>query len=538
MNKTKLSDLPQTAVEYIDSVIKAMKYRRKVRAEVRKELMSHFSDALTDCESEQQQQDCVKELIKEFGNVKMLGKLMRLAKKRCRPLWQQATLVVFKVIGIIFLLLLLRVGYMATGRPTISVDYTQWMNDKVRDGRDESLNAYHDYQRAIELMSKDMPPEIEKIEKYPREQQKTPEDWLAIEAFLETEAEAIKVFRQGTAKPYYWNIYKATKEHGKLMAFPADVMENLMPKLSPIKKIARRIVYFQIPLDIHRGNTKQAVDDSIALYIYGQHLHSQGVLIEQLVGVAIEAMAISGITDVLSQVDLSASELHRFQKIVEKDYDPDIAPMDWSLEKAFWYDAIQRAFTDDGQGNGRPLPRGTLFAVSNRMDYLTGLISGFPDRKEVVDDLDEFFERFNAYRKFKPKTLHGMEEQGLFRVDKLQFMQQVSDPAMRKTIEISWRMRAGQAGLIGTLAVLRFEKETGRLPDNWGKLLGKGYFKTIPMDPYSDGPLIYKKTDAGFTLYSVGSNFIDDGGVPGTDKDGEPKKWGENGDIIFWPVVP
>jgi hypothetical protein len=56
------------------------------------------------------------------------------------------------------------------------------------------------------------------------------------------------------------------------------------------------------------------------------------------------------------------------------------------------------------------------------------------------------------------------------------------------------------------------------------------------MDPYSDRPLIYKKTDEGFMLYSVGLNFTDDGGVPGTDKNGKPRMWGDNGDQIFWPV--
>ena len=103
-------------------------------------------------------------------------------------------------------------------------------------------------------------------------------------------------------------------------------------------------------------------------------------------------------------------------------------------------------------------------------------------------------------------------------------------------IQIGWRVRASQAGLIGTLAILRFEKENGRLPNDWDELFNKGYLNTIPMDPFSDKPLVYKKTDDGFRLYSVGLNFTDDGGVPGTDKNGKPRQWGENGDEIFWPV--
>jgi hypothetical protein len=536
MGQTGQDNLPQVVVEYIDAVIKCMKYRKKVRTDVREELIAHFADALADCETENEKQKVAEELIAEFGDVKLLGKLLRRAKKRCRPLWQQVMFAVLKVIGIIFLLLLLRVGYMATGRPTISVDYTQWMNDKVRDGRDESLNAWHDYQKAAKLISKEYPPEIKKIDGYTREQKKMPADWVAIEAFLKTEAPAIEAFRAGAAKPYYWNTYKATKEREEFMGFPADVVENLMPQLGPVKKIARRVGCFQIPLEIRQGNTKQAVDDSISLCIYGQHLLSQGVVIEQLVGIAIESLAMSVVYDLLDQVELPASDLLRLQQVVEKDYDPDIAPMDWSLEKAFWYDAIQRSFTDDGQGSGRPLLRGTLFAVSDQVDFLTGFVTGFPDRKEVISDLDEFFKRFDEYRNMKPNTLHTQKGQGFLEVDKLQFMQQISEPAIRKTIETSWRMRASQAGLLGTLAILRFEKENGRLPNGWDELFERGYLKIIPMDPYSDAPLVYKKTDEGFKLYSIGMNFKDDGGIPGTDKNGKPRMWGEQGDWVFWPV--
>lgn len=89
---------------------------------------------------------------------------------------------------------------------------------------------------------------------------------------------------------------------------------------------------------------------------------------------------------------------------------------------------------------------------------------------------------------------------------------------------------------MGTLSILRFEKENGRLSNDLNELLEKEYLKTVPMDPYSDKPLVYKKIDDGFMLYSVGSNFIDDGGISSTDNRGEKREFGENGDWILWPV--
>lgn len=47
---------------------------------------------------------------------------------------------------------------------------------------------------------------------------------------------------------------------------------------------------------------------------------------------------------------------------------------------------------------------------------------------------------------------------------------QVAIPATQKKIEIGWRVRVQQAGLLGTLAILRFAKENDRLPNNLGEL--------------------------------------------------------------------
>jgi hypothetical protein len=55
------------------------------------------------------------------------------------------------------------------------------------------------------------------------------------------------------------------------------------------------------------------------------------------------------------------------------------------------------------------------------------------------------------------------------------------------------------------------------------------------MDPFSDDPLIYEVRADGFLLYSVGRDFVDDGGRRGVDKEGKPRPWAENGDQVFWP---
>jgi len=58
------------------------------------------------------------------------------------------------------------------------------------------------------------------------------------------------------------------------------------------------------------------------------------------------------------------------------------------------------------------------------------------------------------------------------------------------------------------------------------------------LDPFSDKPLVYKKTDGNFIFYSVGLNFKDDGGQVYRMEEGKkPRLWDDKfGDAVFWPV--
>ncbi len=60
--------------------------------------------------------------------------------------------------------------------------------------------------------------------------------------------------------------------------------------------------------------------------------------------------------------------------------------------------------------------------------------------------------------------------------------------------------------------------------------------KAIPIDPFSDKPLVYKRTEDGFTLYSVSENLTDDGGKVFIDDEGRVRMWADEGDAVFWPV--
>jgi hypothetical protein len=64
------------------------------------------------------------------------------------------------------------------------------------------------------------------------------------------------------------------------------------------------------------------------------------------------------------------------------------------------------------------------------------------------------------------------------------------------------------------------------------ELVAAGYLAELPMDPYSEWPLVYRRTEGNFMLYSRGADFKDNNGV-------HSPKWGADargGDYVFWPV--
>ena len=92
------------------------------------------------------------------------------------------------------------------------------------------------------------------------------------------------------------------------------------------------------------------------------------------------------------------------------------------------------------------------------------------------------------------------------------------------------RNRAVSNALMATLAILRYEKTNNRFPENLEILVSEGYLDSLPIDPFSDQPQIYRTDNGSFLLYSVGEDFDDDGGH-------HDNKWGrEDGDYVFWPV--
>ncbi len=524
--------LPTCVAEFIKLVIKKMRYRKKVRLDVQAELAAHFEDELRSCKTDEQREQKAQQLIADFGDVKLLAVLLRRAKKRCRPLWRKALVRSFQVLGITVLYLLICSSRLLIGTPTISIDYVDWLNELVQAGRDESENAKPYYEKAVEVCVR-MPDWLSKCRaKWPADfnnaEMKTFLEWIS------NNKETVELVRQGAAKSYYWPIYRGDKTGW----IQETMMQNVMKPLGNYRKAAYTMKW-KILNDAYNGDINSALDDCVVLQRFGSDLQGKGLLIEQMVGIAIEAIGCQTTLRILGKVDIPADVLRSVREKLEKNYGRQQAAINLEAEKAFWYDYVQRTFTDDGQGGGRPLIRGAPFAAGDWKDGLWKLVTfNYPDRREVTGGIKEYFRQAGKLLEKTPWQLHnkGFAAKRWDEIGKDIFMLRILGPARGKVSEISWRIKTDRAAMLTVLTLKQWQKEKEGYPDSLETLIGAGYLKELPMDPYSNKPLVYRKTDDNFILYSVGLNFVDDGGELRKGRSGKIRRWADEGDAVFWPV--
>jgi hypothetical protein len=530
--KSRSNKLPVCATEYIKQVLKKMRYRRKVRQDVQAELAAHFEDELKDYATDEEKEQKAQQLIAEFGDVKLLAILLRRAKKRCRPFWRKALVRSLQALGIIVLYFLICCSPMLVGKPTISVNYVDWLNDLVRAGRDEADNARPYYEKATQLYVK-MP---EWLEKNPIRWQEDLNDveLNSLSDWLQDNQGAIEALRQGSRRSGYWSQYQSDETE-----LSKDLVANAMEILPKFRRLAFTMRW-QIRCEANEGDIDSALSDSVALTKFSGHLQGHGLLIEQLVGIALEALANGAIFILLDREDIPAEVLKSTHQELNTQFSRQKPVISLEAEKAFWYDQIQLGFTDDGQGSGRPLARGLPYVITDDWkDNLWRFVSfSYPDRKDAMTKIDKYFMKAEELFALSPRDLQneGIDPNKWAEALQPSFMLKMQGPAHYRVGQITWRMKTGREALLTVLAVKRYEKEKGRYPASLDELVAADYLKKLPMDPFNDSPLVYRRTESGFLVYSFGINLMDDGGELGLSSRGTPRMWMDNGDWVFWPL--
>jgi len=550
-----IEHLPGCVRGYIESVIRKMRYRKKVRGEVKEELAGHFEDALRDYENEYEKEKIAERLTGEFGNEKLLATLIRRGKKRCRPLWLKGLIRTCQAAGFLIALFFLYTLWFTYGSCAVDVDYLAIINEMGRGGILENDNAWRYYEKAGELyvqpekwMKNFVRSEWNNACKRPEEVAEAPK--AGVIKWLQENKAAWRQFARGSLKKRCF--IKSEHFIGEKEKWLIGLFYPAGNTLYDLYRLGR----WRLWRHLLQNRISQAIEDSFIMLKAARNLQGENNdFYEHTFGQFYTASACEVLAHIAASEQLSAADVQRvLERLLQ------ISPQDyprWNPEpmRTIFLDTVQHTFTDGGPGGGHLIPGRlrdlhTLYLPSEREKlkkalpfYITASMA-HAGRDETIARYDELFEslsrdlKTSPYRRVKTENhtarlASTLAEQ---RYSLIHHMLIKHIPTMLKRADMRYQTIAQYEAVITIFALKRWRLAKGEYPASLKELIGEDYLHKLPMDPYSDKPLVYKGTEDEFTLYSVGPNFKDDGGQVGKDDEGRVKPWVENGDAVFWPI--
>ncbi|TSA53856.1 MAG: hypothetical protein D4R45_04955 [Planctomycetaceae bacterium] len=691
--KSNPKSLPACAVEYVQRLLKKMRYRRKVRDDIEAELKTHFEDELKDCKTSEEKEQKARQIVTDFGDLKLLAILLRRAKKRCRPLWRTVIARTFQAIGVLIVCFIFYIIWFSFGEPSIRVDYVQLLNQMNKPQVRNQDNAWPHYEKAIKLyvpqspivkqlisyrrggkqrenalrlkdLLRDNQQQIqawfEKNQKYwdninpeqqsvvlkcfeydwvpfPKIVHQNNNDWYAttfyrmaehilrclnddaelldphprgilpvqtqpgfpdnelkrwlkeskippnfieavsvavlheankrfsnlpkdlrgeltdmeleyISPWIRQNEAAWKEFLAGSAKSYCYRPYTHDPNNND-----KSVWSILLPPLTSLKDLTRMAAW-RARIDRDQGRLQQSVEDCLAIVRTAGHWQGKGTLVEQLVGMALSGLGHAEILSLLADRKLSADQLQRLQEQLSQIYPGDYPLIKMEGERLAFMDIVQRSFTDGGPGGGHLIPglwdeltdlNPPGLDINDKrlfMPLYTAASMAHARRDATVAKANEIYDLQSKLARMTPYQRHVSNPKT---VDEIMytswssyrfFLIQLFLPATGRVSDIAYRGKMGHETTKAILALQRWRLQKDQYPVALGELVSAGFLNELPMDPWSDKPLVYKKTDDNFIIYSVGFNFTDDDGKYGKDRSGNIRTWSDNGDFVFWPL--
>lgn len=433
------------------------------------------------------------------------------------------------ILAILVALLAIKVLVVITGKPKPTVDYVAEYNRITKpENFDPSKNAAPYYQKAIDSfvessrelngISEIWPGDMDAAQK------------ALLQEWMDANAEAFEYFKKAAEKPYYWVELKSTD--GSLHGI-------VTPSTGLISEIARALNR-RAQLDASEGRGKEAADNIIYCYKAGQQLYEDPYL-----GTGVIENTVKNAILILKSAEFDNEVLEHLQDSLSAETVADIKISGIELSVLSLKDLLQRSFVYNRKGTGRLawrcahwfyLMHGRLANMKFRLACFTG-----PTENKVLEQIEQIS---LIYQKLMHLSLPEAKKSGYFdevkAISKDNFFLE-SFGKSREVIFTNWyEVNAQNDALIAIIAILRYNNDKGDFPEMLYGLIGAGYLEQVPVDPFSDEGMVYKRVDDDFRLYSVGEDLSDDGGEFVIWEEVKSPLYGtghnpRKADIIYWP---
>jgi hypothetical protein len=582
------ANLPGELANAVTQVVSKSRLWRSEKAAVAAELVAHFQDGLDAGQSGDR-------LLSAFGDFHATSQLIGRAKRRGRPIgWQIFHYGWMTTAGFALLYLMLCL-WMATGRPTVRVNYLATLN-KTALAVPENERAWPKYREALLAMgfreddTHDSPAaDFIKDDVKPGDAK-----WAQTTEFFKNHADSFAMLRDAASHEklgFVTSISHAdfTEKDRELfgMHFTPEqleaekkltledrwLMSTLLPNLHSLVITGRLLA-----ADAHRaaeaGDGATAYADVTALLGVSRHAQEIPFLVGVMVGDRIQSFARITIRDVLSEQPAlwTDSQLHDLAHKLAG------AKIDWTRgiegERIGFYDCMQRVYTDNGNGDGRlalrvskdqnlfqmlasvnqgdGAPGDTLLANSGlAMLTMPAANMVVASRKEMLEAFDKLTDAAQArisepYWKLRDERPldddFEAEERaplGQFRYLFVRLLLPSYDNLLKRIAITNSELDGVYVGL----ALELYHREHKKWPGSLAELAPQ-WLPEVPVDRVTGQPLHYKIVDDKPLVYSVGLDGKDDNGRAVPSENGitlpwtmPPKDKPADGDWVIWTTA-
>ena len=491
------------------------------------------------------------------------------------------------ITGLFLLIACLYILSFIYGKPTIDTDYLAQLNqiNKPENYNPED-NAWPYYKKAFELFIKPNSIIVSQIiysdspkdfSDYNDVEQELIEEWIG------QNQPAWKQFIEASKKPYCYikaEIHETSeqeikdkddpfKESFKKINVPSM---KIISQVNDLRSLLGFLAKWRLKVNVETGRTEQAFEDCFA-FLNAAFQWQQGKnLVDEIIGIHLHSKGNEGLLKTISENELSLTQLEEIQDRLTNIYQTRHITVDFDGEKLEFLDLVQHVFTKGGIGGGHIIPKylpplvqmSSIIITMSKLDTEPSIKERFmflamsmlhTRRNKTIAMYNDIFEKITEIQNMtlyerkqfnymtnpnRPEILNYRIYFDSFTQQSKYFLINLYIPGMVRRTEFVPQKKTEYQATITILALKRYFLENGEYPETLEELLNKGYITKLPMDPYSDKPLIYKKGVDDFILYSVGEDFKDDGGKPAKYSDGKVAKWGKagnkTGDAVFWPV--
>lgn len=539
------SVLPAVVRDIIVTVVGRTRLRRSERFEIARELIAHFEDGLAAGREPG-------ELIASFGDPRQAAVLIRRARKRQRPLiwwaWRRTWQGAAALFGLLLLLLTWSYIRMVSVSPTISRDYLAEMNARAL-AVPQDQRAWPLVREAMLAINADRTAGFDLYGVRSGEA-----GWDTFRPILASHAASLDLLRAAAHKAGLgyvaghevaredWEVFYPSQPYeptssaagaGTSPGMSTSLMTVLLPHLSVMRK-AGVWLKSDTSLALEQGDSDRAAANLQAMLWLAEQAAEVPVFINQLVKIAILHMALNEIALVLHErpAALSDEHLQRLAGRLEALDGGGPITLDFSGERAFFHDLLQRTYSDDGQGDGRLTAAGFLalqgsdqYTPGPRMPLvhapllpLYGLLA--PSRCQLADAYESIIgeaERESRTPLWErgpskiPEAVARLEQSPLGQ--HRYFLVIMLAPAFEHTIASVESTSQNRDAVLTIIALERWRRHhDGAWPERLDQLVPM-YLPALPIDRFTGQPLRYEIRSGVPRLWAVGPDLDDDGGV-------------------------